>query len=227
MSDQFSGGFDSRSGNGPASVVPDEIKGWSWGAAFLTWIWGLCNHVYISLLAFVPFVNLVFWIVLGIKGNEWAWRSKKWQSVEAFKSTQRKWNIAGIIVLVLSIIMMVLLIFSSLAIVALGGAREKARDAKRVSDVKQMQVGLELYYADAGNYPMSLQPGGQLANGRTVYMSSLPTNPQPSGDSCPSNFEYSYQPVNSGKDYVLTFCLDGSVGTLSEGIHKASQMGLE
>ena len=26
--------------------VPNEIKGWNWGAFFFNWIWGVCNGVY-------------------------------------------------------------------------------------------------------------------------------------------------------------------------------------
>jgi hypothetical protein len=35
--------------------------------------------------------------VLGAKGNEWAWEKRRWDSVESFHSTQRKWAIAGLI----------------------------------------------------------------------------------------------------------------------------------
>jgi len=37
-------------------------------------------------------------IVLGIKGNEWAWRNKKWESIEHFKSVQKKWSVWGILI---------------------------------------------------------------------------------------------------------------------------------
>src|SRR3989344_2281963 len=60
---------DPRSGLGAQSEVPPEIRGWSWGAAGLTWIWGISHRVWLSLLMFVPVVNMVWWIVLGLKGN--------------------------------------------------------------------------------------------------------------------------------------------------------------
>jgi Predicted membrane protein len=92
------------SGQGELATVPEEVKGWSWGAFVLTWIWGVFNSVWISLLCFIPFFGFVWAFVLGIKGNEWAWRSKKWDSIEHFKSTQGKWNIAGIIVFAISLV---------------------------------------------------------------------------------------------------------------------------
>jgi len=95
---------DNTSGQGELATVPEEVKGWSWGGFGLTWIWGVFNGVWISLLCLIPFFNLAWAIVLGIKGSEWAWRNKKWDSIEHFKSTQRSWNIAGIVVFAISVI---------------------------------------------------------------------------------------------------------------------------
>ncbi len=86
------------SGRGPLAVVPPEIDRWNWGAFLLNWIWGLFNQVFIALLMFVPFVNIVMMFVLGAKGSAWAWRNKRWESVEHFKRVQRAWAIAGVIV---------------------------------------------------------------------------------------------------------------------------------
>ncbi len=84
------------------TAVPPEIHGWNWGAAFLTWIWGIRFRVWISLLCFVPVVGGIWWIVLGIKGNEWAWRAGQWSSVEEFKKSQHAWAVAAIVLLVVS-----------------------------------------------------------------------------------------------------------------------------
>jgi hypothetical protein len=92
--------MSNTSGQGAQAVVPPEIAGWNWGAFMLNWIWGLGNKSYIALLMFVPVVNIVMMFMLGAKGNAWAWRNKKWDSVEQFKSVQRKWAIAGLVVLV-------------------------------------------------------------------------------------------------------------------------------
>jgi len=95
---------ENTSGQGESATVPEEVKGWSWGAFALTWIWGVCNGVLLSLLCLIPLFSLAWAIVLGIKGNEWAWRNKKWDSVEHFKSTQRPWNIAGIVLFAISMV---------------------------------------------------------------------------------------------------------------------------
>ena len=75
--------------------IPPEIRGWNWGAFFLSWIWGIGNNTYIALLALIPVVGLVMHFVLGAKGNRWAWKNGRWDSVAHFKRVQRRWAIAG------------------------------------------------------------------------------------------------------------------------------------
>lgn len=94
--------FDQRSGKGNYSVVPEEIKEWSWGAAGLNVIWGVNFRVWISLLSLIPFLNIFWWIVLGIKGNEWAWKKNPWKNIEEFKKTQNTWRFWGIVFFILN-----------------------------------------------------------------------------------------------------------------------------
>ncbi|MGB7442418.1 MAG: serine/threonine-protein kinase [Coleofasciculaceae cyanobacterium] len=75
--------------------VPDEIKGWNWGAFLMPWFWALTNNVWVGLLAFVPQIGWIIAIALGVRGNELAWKSRKWRSLEQFKAHQRGWAIAG------------------------------------------------------------------------------------------------------------------------------------
>ncbi len=92
--------FVNNSGQGnifDASVpVPDEIKGWNWGAFLMPWLWPFTNCVWIGLLSFMPQVGWLVAIALGSKGNEWAWKSRKWRSIEQFKAHQRGWTIAAL-----------------------------------------------------------------------------------------------------------------------------------
>jgi hypothetical protein len=101
---------ENTSGQGESAIVPEEVRGWSWGAFALTWIWGVCNGVLISLLCLIPAFGIVWAFVLGVKGSEWAWRYKKWDSVEHFKSTQRPWNIAGIVLFAIAMVALVVII---------------------------------------------------------------------------------------------------------------------
>ncbi len=119
--------MENTSGQGSRAVVPREVRGWNWGAFFLTWIWGIGNSVWLALVALVPLagfvMTIVTWIradeweigydlwivlplmpflgciaaiVLGIKGNKWAWQNKRWDGIEHFRKTQRNWGIWGV-----------------------------------------------------------------------------------------------------------------------------------
>jgi hypothetical protein len=107
---------ENTSGQGELATVPEEIKGWSWGAFVLTWIWGIFNGVLIALLCLIPYFGFVWAIVLGVQGNEWAWRNKKWDSIEHFKNTQRSWNIAGIVVFAVSIVVVPVVVFLAIVL---------------------------------------------------------------------------------------------------------------
>ena len=82
-----------------ADVLPPGIKGWSWGAFLLNWIWALGNRVWLGLLCLVPYVGFIMVIVLGFKGREWAWKAKKWESVEHFNRVQRTWTKWALIII--------------------------------------------------------------------------------------------------------------------------------
>ncbi|WP_323003751.1 cytochrome c oxidase assembly factor Coa1 family protein [Denitromonas sp.] len=83
--------IENTSGQGKTAMVPGQIDRWNWGAFLLNWIWGIGNKTYIAFLMFVPLVNIVMALMLGLKGSAWAWRNKRWDSVEQFRVVQRKW----------------------------------------------------------------------------------------------------------------------------------------
>lgn len=96
------------SGQGSGAAVPEEVKGWSWGGFFLTWIWGIGNSVWIALIALIVPIPLLMNIVLGVKGREWAWQAKHWDSVEQFNKTQKTWGMVGLILAIIGIVFAIL-----------------------------------------------------------------------------------------------------------------------
>ncbi|WP_414581283.1 serine/threonine protein kinase [Scytonema sp. PCC 10023] len=84
--------------NNMTEQIPDEIQGWNWGAFLLPWLWLWTNQVWVGLFCFVPQVGWITTIALGAKGNEWAWKSRRWRSIQHFKEHQRGWAIAGLLV---------------------------------------------------------------------------------------------------------------------------------
>ncbi|MEW8506835.1 MAG: hypothetical protein AB2598_09000 [Candidatus Thiodiazotropha sp.] len=87
---------ENSSGMGNAAEIPEGVRGWSWGAFMFNWIWAIGNRTWIGLLALIPYIGFVMVIVLGVKGREWAWRNKRWESVEHFQRVQRLWSIWGL-----------------------------------------------------------------------------------------------------------------------------------
>jgi serine/threonine-protein kinase len=55
-------------------------------------------------------------IILGVKGNEWAWKSRRWRSVKEFKRHQRLWAIAGFLIFIILLILIALIIVGLLAL---------------------------------------------------------------------------------------------------------------
>jgi len=94
-----SGGVN-NSGQGPLSTLPPELQGVNVGAFFLNWIWAIAHNYWLGLLCFVPCVGFAMQIYMLIKGNEIAWQSRRWDSIEQFKEVQKKWMIWGIAITV-------------------------------------------------------------------------------------------------------------------------------
>lgn len=87
------------SGTGTTAVLPEELRGFNWGAFSLGGIWAINHNAWMGLLAFVPYLGYIMAIILGIRGNEWAWQNRHWESVEQFKQVQSAWEKPGIIYL--------------------------------------------------------------------------------------------------------------------------------
>ncbi len=100
---------------GPNGPFPPELKGWNWGAFFFTTVWGVANNVHISLVALLGFVPIIgpiigtlVSVVLGIKGNELAWKSRKYANIQEFKAVQGVWSRWAIILMVAFLLIMLI-----------------------------------------------------------------------------------------------------------------------
>ena len=157
-------------------------------------------------------------------------------------------NKKGFTLVELLVVIAIIGVLSTLAVVSLNNAREKARDAKRISDIKQVQTALELYFIDEQSYPVQgtnaapivlggenydcLDEDGFVAAcdpGGTMYMGQVPSNPTPAGA------DYGYHSTNAdGTDctsgtcisYDIDFNLEGQTGALDAGAHTAAPSGI-
>jgi len=142
-------------------------------------------------------------------------------------------RVKGFTLIELLVVIVIIGILATLATVTLSSARAKARDARRVSDVKQIQTALELYYNDASSYPAStlVVSNAALVYGTTTYMAKIPSDPllhigTADSTNCPAGTlpsgSYGYAQQSSGSSYSIRYCLTATTGNISTGTHQAT-----
>lgn len=156
------------SGSGAMAQVPPEVQGrWNWGAFLLGWIWGIGNNTWIAMLCFVPCVGLVMPFVLGAKGNEWAWRNRRFGGVDDFKKVQTSWGWAGLIVQCLVVLPLTFIIFAAILAPAGTRARFTAQRSSSQSNLKQIGLGVMQFSQDNNE---TMPPGRTAAEWKTSIM---------------------------------------------------------
>ena len=112
-------------------------------------------------------------------------------------------NKKGFTLIELLVVIAIIGLLSTLAVVSLSNARLKARDAKRMSDLKQIATAIELYSSDQDTsaYPVNISgaavcgdagyiavaeaatpdslcgAGSAITDGTNTYLASIPTDP--------------------------------------------------
>ena len=105
--------------------------------------------------------------------------------LERSKSVRRN---KGFTLIELLVVIAIIGLLASIVLVSLGGARNKARDARRVSDIRQISLAMEMCLDDAstdcggasGNYPaIAAGAPGRLTTTRIGSVASPYLNPLP------------------------------------------------
>jgi general secretion pathway protein G len=88
-------------------------------------------------------------------------------------------NNRGFTLIELLVVIAIIGILSSVVLASLNSARTKSRDAKRLSDIKQLQLALELAFDSGNTYPTqataAVPPVSLSSDG---WISSVPLDPQ-------------------------------------------------
>ncbi len=141
-------------------------------------------------------------------------------------------NKKGFTLIELLVVIAIIGLLSTMSIIALNSARARSRDAKRISDIKQMQTALEMFYNDAGYYPATgaVDAGDSIATGGNTYMKVVPTAPTPIDGTCSAaqntyTYVYGGGAVASGS-YTLTYCLGAQTGNVPSGPNTATPAGI-
>mgnify|MGYP001580527353 CR=1 FL=1 len=96
----------------------------------------------------------------------------------------------GFTLIELLVVIAIIGILSSVVLASLNSARTKSRDAKRVSDIKQLQLALEFYFDSNGGYPSAINIAN-LVTAPNNFIATIPTDPVGGGS-------YLYTPIGTG-----------------------------
>ena len=105
-------------------------------------------------------------------------------------------------------------------------ARDKSKDAKRLTDVKQISTALELHFDATGGYPVSGISSTSIPGLSPAYISQIPASPEPAGTGCSdAENEYIYRSID-GSNFILTYCLGTIIGSYYPDLYSLGPKGV-
>ena len=127
----------------------------------------------------------------------------------------------GFTLVELLVVIAIIGILSTLSVVSLNSARAKSRDARRLSDIKQIRTALDMYYDSNSTYPANCNSLGSTTScmcltsngwtttaactnpsaGTIIFMQKVPSDPLATGS-------YNYTPTSSNSSYYITYTLE-------------------
>lgn len=131
----------------------------------------------------------------------------------------KKSYLKGFTLIELLVVISIIGILASFLTANFVGVRQRARDAQRKSDIRQIQAALELYRSDNSTYPIrqatyrindstSCPTSQAFTNSGVTYMSKVPCDPLDSATYNSGN--YYYYSDSTGTTYTLATCLENA-----------------
>jgi general secretion pathway protein G len=121
-------------------------------------------------------------------------------------------NQKGFTLIEILIVVAIIAILASVVLVGLGPTQQKGRDARRLSDLREIQNGLELYYNANGSYPdgnSTQEPVSTMySNNASQFTSAGISQAFPGDPTGSGNFQYEY--YSNGTSYAIGDCLEGT-----------------
>jgi len=128
----------------------------------------------------------------------------------------------GFTLIELLVVISIIGILSTLLILQIGVARGKARDVKRIADMNQIRIALELFLDDNGHYPGTMFEGvsfggemigddeGNIEQALKPYLITIPVDPFHNG----TLYYYSYDPSHCTDDPIGSCNCSGERGAV-------------
>jgi general secretion pathway protein G len=139
----------------------------------------------------------------------------------------------GFTLIELLVVVAIIGVLATIVLSSLSEARARARDAKRLADIKTIQTALEVYNLDNGTYPTTSWASSHNSSWARLEAQlgiNLPTDPlnnaisasnsaAASGDYTYGYFGHTSSTYCSGNAYMLVFNLEGRMGNgASDGV---------
>ena len=135
---------------------------------------------------------------------------------------------SGFTLIELLVVIAIIGILASVVLASLNSARAKSRDARRIADVKQMQLAMELYYDNhSQNYPTDTD--GPSNDGLSALSAAdacgagnkcIPQVPVPPAGA--NQAAYDFKALPDGCDNSATDCTSYHIGASLEGANAAT-----
>lgn len=120
-------------------------------------------------------------------------------------SFQDRSKIGGFTLIELLVVIAIIGVLASIVLASLNNARRKSRDARRVTDIKQLQLALELYFdGQNSQYPIALPD--LTTQG---YIPVIPQDPLGGTGICRPSYCYAY-PAGTRTTYHLGASMEES-----------------
>jgi hypothetical protein len=104
--------------------LPQSARGWNTAAFLIGPVWGPVNGVWLGVVGLTVLVipesvltlglritlYLAYGVFLGFRGNEMAWRARRWVSLEQFQKVQQQWMLLALVVNLVMLFMIPILL---------------------------------------------------------------------------------------------------------------------